>query len=58
MVLEMEVEEDKEGQMAHQFFRVSMLQADELPDDHAYLDGCSTMTAFKTNKYLENLRRV
>ena len=44
--------------MAHQFFRVSMLQADELPDDRAYLDGCSTVTAFKPKKYLENLRRV
>jgi hypothetical protein len=58
MVLEREVEEDQEGQTAHQFFHLIMLQADELPDDHAYLDGCSKVTAFKTKKCLENLRRV
>jgi hypothetical protein len=58
MVLEREVEEDQEGQMAHQFFHVSMLQADELPKDRTYLDGCFTVMAFKTKKYLENLRRV
>jgi hypothetical protein len=58
MVLKRVVEEDQEGWMAHKFIHVSMLQADELPDDHAYLDGCSTVTAFKTKKYLENLRRV
>jgi hypothetical protein len=50
MVLEREVEEDQEGQTAHQFFHVSMLQADKLPDDHPYLDGCSTVMAFKTKK--------
>ncbi len=58
MVLEREVEEDQEGQMAHQFFHVSMLQADKLPDDQVYLDGCSTVMAFKTKKYLDYLRRV
>jgi hypothetical protein len=58
MVLEREVDEDQEGQTAHQFFHVSMLQADKLPDDHAYLNGCSTVMAFKTKKYLDNLQRV
>jgi hypothetical protein len=58
MVLEREVDEDQEVQMAHQFFHVSMLQADELPDNHANLDGCFTVTAFEMKKYLENLRRV
>jgi hypothetical protein len=35
-----------------------MVQADKLPDNQAYLDGCSTVTAFKTKKYLDNLRRL
>jgi hypothetical protein len=35
-----------------------MMQADELPDHRAYLDGGSTVMAFKSKKYLENLRRV
>jgi hypothetical protein len=35
---------------------MSMLQADELPDSQEYLDGCSTVTAFKSKKYLENMR--
>ncbi len=58
MVLEREAEEDQKGQMAHQFFHVSMLQADKLLDHRAYLDGCSMVTAFKTKKCLENLQRV
>ncbi len=35
-----------------------MLQTDKLPNHRTYLDGCSTVTAFKTKKYLENLWRV
>jgi len=35
-----------------------MLQADELPNNRAYLDGCSTVTAFKSKEYLENIRSV
>ena len=35
-----------------------MLQADELPDNRAYLDGCSTVIAFKSKQYLENIRSV
>jgi hypothetical protein len=30
-----------------------VLQADELPDWHAYLNGCSTITAFKNKMYLK-----
>jgi len=29
-----------------------------LPDNRAYLDGCSTVTAFKTDKYLKEIRTV
>jgi hypothetical protein len=50
------VEQDEET--VPQFFHVSMMQADELPDDQAYLDSCSMVTAFKTKKYFANLRRV
>ena len=55
MVTEGEEEQDQE---AHQFLHVSMLQADELLDYQVYLDGCSTVMAFKTKKYLEILRSV
>jgi hypothetical protein len=48
----------RESEVGHQFFQCSMVQADELPDSHAYLDGCSTVTAFKSGKYLENLHHV
>ena len=37
---------------------VSFSQGGELPDDQAYLDGCSTVTAFKNKKFLENLHQV
>ena len=36
----------------------SFSQGGELLDDRAYLDGCSTVTAFKNKKFLENLRQV
>jgi hypothetical protein len=29
-----------------------------LPDDRAYLDGCSTVTAFKSDKHLKNIKVV
>jgi hypothetical protein len=51
-------EEQDEGETGHQFLHVSMLQADELPDNRAYLDGCSTVTAFKSKEYLNNIRSV
>ena len=37
---------------------VTFSQGGELPDDRAYLDGCSTVTTFKNKKFLENLRQV
>ena len=33
---------------------VAMLQGEELPSNMAYLDNCSTVTAFKTAKYIRN----
>jgi hypothetical protein len=32
-----------------------LLQEGNLPDHWAYLNGCSTMTAFKSNEYLSGL---
>ena len=36
--------------------QVSMLQGKELPINRAYLDNCSTVTAFKTTKYIRNIK--
>jgi hypothetical protein len=33
-------------------------QADKLPDNKAYLDGCSMVTAFKSKKHLEYIHMV
>jgi hypothetical protein len=35
-----------------------MLQGDALPNNRAYLDGCSTVTAFKADKYLQGIKTV
>ena len=35
--------------------QVAMLQGKELPSNKAYLDNCSTVTAFKTAKYIRNI---
>ena len=47
--------EQKDG---HQLLHVSLLQGGELPDDRAYLDGCSTVTAFKSERFLEGIKAV
>ena len=48
---EQEVAED-----AHQLLNFALTQGGELPDDRVYLDGCSTVTAFKNNRYLQNIK--
>ena len=58
--LHMKLEGQAEGDgyqdaQAHQLLNVTLLQGGSLPDHWAYLDGCSTMTAFKSNKYLSKL---
>ena len=50
--------EEQAGKEGHQMMHISFSQGGELPDDRAYLDGCSTVTAFKNKKFLENLRQV
>jgi hypothetical protein len=57
MTLEAQEGAEQEEDAAQQFLHFSMLQADKLPDDQAYLDGCLTVMVFKTKKYLNNLRR-
>ena len=36
--------------------QVSMLQGKELPSNRAYLDNCSTVTAFNNAKYIRNIK--
>ena len=58
MHIEAEGEGGKEQQDGHQLLNVSMLQGDALPNNRAYLDGCSTVTAFKSDKYLKGIKVV
>ncbi len=58
MTLEGSKEDELGAQTAHQFSHASMVQGEELPDCRAYLDGCSTVTAFKSKKHLSNIRIV
>jgi hypothetical protein len=55
-------ENDQTGEQTkkqgHQLLHVSMTQGEELPEDRAYLDGCSTVTAFKNDKFLKEIRAV
>ena len=37
---------------------MSIVQREALPDNRAYLDQCSTVTAFKTDKYLTGVKTV
>ena len=48
-------EEDGED-AAYMGMHVTMLQGEGLARNRAYLDNCSTVTAFKDSKYIENLR--
>ncbi len=50
-----DTEELEEG---HQLLNVSLMQGEALTDNRAYLDKCSTVTTFKTNKCLRNLEMV
>ncbi len=52
---EREQEQTKEG---HQLLNMTLAQAGELPDNWAYLDGCSMVTAFKTDRYLREIETV
>jgi hypothetical protein len=48
-------EHQKEG---HQLLSMALVQAGSLPDNRAYLDGCSTVTVFKVDKYLKEIKTL
>ncbi len=49
---------EQEAQEGHQILHVTLAQGGALPDDRAYLDGCSTVNAFKSDKHLKNIKTV
>ncbi len=50
--------EEQEHQEGHQLLNVTMVQGRALPDNRAYLNRCSTVRAFKTDKYLHEIKTV
>ena len=57
MTLEAQEETTQEpGEEAQQLFNVTLAQGGELPDNRVYLDGCSTVTAFKNDRFLKDIR--
>ena len=48
--------EDAKGKGGSVGIQVAMLQVKELPSNRAYLDNCSIVTAFKTAKYIRNIK--
>ena len=58
MHIEADGEGSKEQQKGDQLLNVSMLQGDAILNNRAYLDGCSTVTAFKSDKYLKGIKTV
>jgi hypothetical protein len=53
-----EEREHEQAEEGHQSLNVTLAQAGELPDNWAYLDGCSMVTAFKTDNYLREIEMV
>ena len=47
---------DKKEKGSFMGIQVAMLQGKEFPSNRAYLDNCSTVTAFKTAKYIRNIK--
>ena len=57
MTLEAQEETTQEpAKEAQQLFNVMLTQGGELPDNRVYLDGCSTVTAFKNDKFLKSIK--
>jgi hypothetical protein len=48
-------EQPKEG---HQLLNVTLAQGGAMPDNPVYLDGCLTVTAFKSGQYLKGIKMV
>jgi hypothetical protein len=47
--------EEVQGE-GHQLLNVTFVQGAALPENRAYLDGCLTVMAFKTDKYLKEIK--
>jgi hypothetical protein len=48
---------DEQKGEAHQLMHVMLAQGVALPDNRGYLDGYSTVTAFKCKKYLKGVKK-
>ena len=48
--------ENKKDKGSFVVIQVAMLQGKELPSNRAYPDNCFTATAFKTVKYIRNIK--
>jgi hypothetical protein len=46
---------DKHQEEGHKLRHVTLAQGGALPDNRAYLDGCSTVMAFKLKKYIKEV---
>jgi hypothetical protein len=53
MNLDVQDEVGKVQEEGHQLLNMTFAQGAALPENRAYLDGCSMVTAFKTDKYLK-----
>jgi hypothetical protein len=60
--LHMHIEAGDKGeaqeQEGHQLLNMAFTQGKALPNNRAYLDGYSTVTAFKSKKYLEGIQTL
>jgi hypothetical protein len=59
--MNLDAQEETKGQPAedgHQLLHVSLTQGGDLLNDRAYLDGCSTVTAFKNKRFLKEIQMV
>jgi hypothetical protein len=58
MNLERNEEVEEQEQEGHQLLNVALVQGRALPNNRAYLNGCLVMMAFKTNKYLREIKTM
>jgi hypothetical protein len=58
MHIKAEGENPEVQEEGRQLLNVSMMQGEALPDNQVYLDSCSTVTAFKTKKYLRGIKTM
>jgi hypothetical protein len=58
MNLEEQGETKDQQEEGHQLLNVMLAQGGNLPENQAYLDGCSTGTAFKMDKYLKGIKML